>query len=69
MGGSAALNNVRCIQHYWEEQRKEARREMAAEAGAIVAPEQPGDSFSSYLKMLLAGQRSLVELLKAYIGC
>jgi hypothetical protein len=69
MVGSAAMTNVRRIHHYWEEKRKEQRRKMALEAGAEVAREQQGISFSSLLKALFTGQKSLTARSKAYIGC
>lgn len=69
MVGSAAMTNVRRIHHYWQEQRKEARRKTAAETGAKVAPQQQGDYFSSFLKALLTGPRSIMALPKAYLGC
>ena len=69
MVGSAAMTNVRRIHHYWEEKRKDERREMAAEKGAKAALEQQGVSFSSFLKALLIDQKSLMPLPKAYLGC
>jgi hypothetical protein len=69
MVGSAAMTNVRRIHHYWEEKRKEERRKMAEEASAKVAPNQPGLSFSSYLRKLLSGQSLFMPLPKACLGC
>ncbi len=69
MVGSAAMINVRRINHYWEEKRKDERRKMAAEKGARAAPEQQGVPFSSFLKALLTGQRSFIPSPKTYIGC
>jgi hypothetical protein len=67
--GSAAMTNVRRIHHYWEEQRKEARRKMVAQADVQVAPEKQGDSFCSFLKGLLRGQGSFLALPNACFGC
>ncbi len=67
--GSAAMTNTRRIHHYWEVKRKDERRKMAAEMSAKAAPEQQGNSFSSFLKALLTGKRSFMALSKAYIGC
>src|SRR3989304_5747920 len=67
--GSAAMTNVRRIHHYWEEKRKDERQKMAVETSAIAAPEQQGNSFSSFLKALLTGKSSFMALSKAYLGC
>ena len=69
MVGSAAMTNVRRIHHYWEEKRKEERQKMAVEMGAKVASEQPGVSSSIFLKAILSGQRSIMALSKACLGC
>ena len=69
MVGSAAMTNVRRIHHYWEEKRKEERRKMAAERGGKAAQKQQGISFASFLKTRLTGQRSIMALSKAYLGC
>jgi hypothetical protein len=69
MVGSAAMTNIRRIHHYWEEQRKDERRKMAAKTGAGVAPEQQCISFSSFLMTLLTGERSFMEFSKACFGC
>jgi hypothetical protein len=62
MVGSVAMTNVRRIHHYWEEKRKEERR-------AKVSPQQPGDSFSSFLKAPLIGLRSFTALSNACFDC
>ena len=69
MVGSAAMTNVRRIHHYWEEKRKDENRNLAAEELTKVAPEQPGVSFSSFLKALLIDQRSFMALSEACFGC
>jgi len=67
--GSAAMTNVRRIHHYWEEKRKEERKKMVAETGAKDASEQPGISFSVFLKAILSGPRSIMALSKTCFGC
>ena len=67
--GSAAMTNVRRIHHYWEEKRKDERRNLAAEGLTKVAPKQPGVSFSSFLKALLIDPRSFMALSEACFGC
>lgn len=69
MVGSAAMTNVRRIHHYWEEKRKEERRKIPAEADGKAAREEQGISFFSLLNVLFTGQRSLMALSKAYVGC
>lgn len=66
---SAAKTNILRIHHYWEEKRKEERKKLAAEMGAKDAPEQPGISFSVFLKAILSGPRLIMALSKAGFGC
>ena len=69
MVGSAAMTNVRRIHHYWEEKRKAEMQKMVAEGGSKVAPEQQGDSFSSFRKALLIGHRSFMSLSDPCFSC
>jgi hypothetical protein len=69
MVGSAAMTNVRRIHHYWEEKRKAKMQKMVAEGGSKVAPEQQGDSFSSFLKALLNDHRSFMSLSDPCFSC
>jgi hypothetical protein len=69
MVSSAAMTNVRRIHHYWEEKRKEGRRNKTNERGGKFGPNQPGFSFSSFIKRLLCSQRSFMVLSKVYLVC
>ena len=69
MVSSAAMTNVRRIHHYWEEKRKEERRNKTNERDGKFASNQPGFSFSSFIKGLLCSQRSFMALSKVYLVC
>ena len=67
--GSAAITNVRRIQHYLEAQDRPGKPDKVVPDGPKCSPEQQGVPFFAFVKAVLMTWVGLLQPSKQYLGC